>query len=489
MATARGWSSGGRPPPAPRSPSPAPTSPAARPCCARAAVLTSREIGVLAAIGLAEVTSIAGRASRSSPPATRSWRRAQPIRPGAGLRLQRRDPRRRGRGAGRRAGAARHLPGRPEALRPRLRAGSGLRHRPALRRHVEGRRRSRLPGRRPARATGHRRARRRAQARQADLPCGHGRPAGRRAAGLPDLGDLHLPRVRRAGDPRHGRPARRASTRRVAATLAVRMPSERGRTEYLLVSLVDSRRRASPPIPWARAPAASPPSARPTASSPSPAQTEIVPAGTAVEVQLLGRRLAPADLVVIGSHCVGLDLIVGRLRREGIARQVAQRRQHGRPRGGQARRVRPRRRPPARSRDRRLQPAFAAPAALQLVSGYGRLQGIVFRAGDRAVRRRRDRGRGVGRSSGRPRLPDGQPQRRQRHAHPDRPPARRSAAARATGRRPSRTTPSPPPSPRAAPTGASRSSRRPAPTAWASSRCSPSTTTSWCRRRARTGPP
>ena len=47
--------------------------------------------------------------------------------------------------------------------------------------------------------------------------------------------------------------------------------------------------------------------------------TEIVDAGSAVSVQLLGQRLEPADLVIIGSHCVGLDLIVGQLRDEGCA--------------------------------------------------------------------------------------------------------------------------------------------------------------------------
>ena len=46
-----------------------------------------------------------------------------------------------------------------------------------------------------------------AEARQAALPCGRRRQADRGAAGLSDLGDLHLPRLRRAGDPRPRRPA------------------------------------------------------------------------------------------------------------------------------------------------------------------------------------------------------------------------------------------------------------------------------------------
>src|SRR6202035_2056569 len=44
---------------------------------------------------------------------------------------------------------------------------------------------------------------------------------------------------------------------------------------------------------------------------------EIVQAGTLVDVQLLGRELQLADLVVIGSHCVGLDRLLGELQQHG----------------------------------------------------------------------------------------------------------------------------------------------------------------------------
>ena len=75
------------------------------------------------------------------------------------------------------------------------------------RRHLEGRRRSVASHRVAARRARHPRARRRAQARQAALPRGDRRQAARGAAGISDLGDLHLPCLRRAGDPR----ARRAA--------------------------------------------------------------------------------------------------------------------------------------------------------------------------------------------------------------------------------------------------------------------------------------
>ena len=45
---------------------------------------------------------------------------------------------------------------------------------------------------------------------------------------------------------------------------------------------------------------------------------EIVQAGTIVDVQLLGRDLQLADLVVIGSHCIALDYLLGELQRQGV---------------------------------------------------------------------------------------------------------------------------------------------------------------------------
>jgi len=47
--------------------------------------------------------------------------------------------------------------------------------------------------------------------------------------------------------------------------------------------------------------------------------TEIVEAGTEVDVTLIGHDLAIADLVVIGSHCAGLDCIASALSREGFS--------------------------------------------------------------------------------------------------------------------------------------------------------------------------
>ena len=47
--------------------------------------------------------------------------------------------------------------------------------------------------------------------------------------------------------------------------------------------------------------------------------TEIVEADAEVEVIRIGRQLAVPDLVVIGSHCAGLDVIASALAREGLS--------------------------------------------------------------------------------------------------------------------------------------------------------------------------
>jgi putative molybdopterin biosynthesis protein len=165
------------------------------------------------------------------------------------------------------------------------------------------------------------------------------------------------------------------------ATMAVRTPSERGRTEYLMVSLVETERGlAAYPTPKG--------SGSVTAFSQAdgfvavPSQTELLPASTPVEVRLLGRRVRPPDLVLIGSHCLGLDLIVGRLEREGIAVKALNVGSSG---GAAAAR-----RGECDLAGVHLLDAASGvynrhllgPGGLELIPGYRRLQGLVFRADD-----------------------------------------------------------------------------------------------------------
>jgi putative molybdopterin biosynthesis protein len=105
---------------------------------------------------------------------------------------------------------------------------------------------------------------------------------------------------------------------RVRATLPVRVASERGRTEYLMVSLVRGPAEAIAAYPTAKGSGAVTAFSQADGFIALPQHAESVPADTQVEVQLIGRsRLA--DLVVIGSHCVGLDLLLDRLCAEGIS--------------------------------------------------------------------------------------------------------------------------------------------------------------------------
>ena len=76
--------------------------------------------------------------------------------------------------------------------------------------------------------------------------------------------------------------------------------------------------RRSRPIRWARAPGRVTTFSRADGFVTIGRHREIVEAGPTIEVQLLGRDLQPADLVVIGSHCIGLDFLLGELQRQGL---------------------------------------------------------------------------------------------------------------------------------------------------------------------------
>jgi len=103
---------------------------------------------------------------------------------------------------------------------------------------------------------------------------------------------------------------------RVAASLPMRINSEKGRTEFLLVNLVRGGDGFSA-YPMGKG------SGSVTAFSKADGfiaidrNAEYLEAGEPVSVTLIGQELILADLVVIGSHCVGLDWLVSRLTEEG----------------------------------------------------------------------------------------------------------------------------------------------------------------------------
>jgi putative molybdopterin biosynthesis protein len=112
---------------------------------------------------------------------------------------------------------------------------------------------------------------------------------------------------------------RRAEPVRITqATLPMRVNSERGRTEYLLVGLVPgSDPTGLVAFPMGKGSGSVTTFSRADGYVVIPRQQEYVDAGTRVEVRLLGADIQPADLVVIGSQCVGLDYLLGVLHERG----------------------------------------------------------------------------------------------------------------------------------------------------------------------------
>ena len=170
----------------------------------------------------------------------------------------------------------------------------------------------------------------------------------------------------------------------VPARLAVKVNSEIGRTEYLLVGLVeteDEGRTFLTAYPMGQGSGSVTTFSRADGFATIGRHEEIVQAGTTVSIQLLGRDLQLADLVVIGSQCLGLDYLLGELQRHRVHSKFLA---VGSTAGLDA----------AKRgecdlagvhlldlKTNEYNRAFLTPA-LQLVPGYGRLQGLVFRPGD-----------------------------------------------------------------------------------------------------------
>ncbi len=104
----------------------------------------------------------------------------------------------------------------------------------------------------------------------------------------------------------------------ITAELPVRVGSERGRTEYLMVGLMRTNTGYAA-YPMGKNSGAVTAFSKADGFIRIDAQIEQLAAGTEVNVQLLSQRLDPAQLVSIGSHCVGLDVLLRRLQREGMS--------------------------------------------------------------------------------------------------------------------------------------------------------------------------
>ena len=107
----------------------------------------------------------------------------------------------------------------------------------------------------------------------------------------------------------------------VSARMAVKTNSEIGRTEYLLVSLVRSD-AGLVAYPMGKGSGSVTTFSRADGFVTIGRHTEIVEAGQQVQVRPIGRGLAIADLVVIGSHCVGLDFLLSKLQQQGVTSKL-----------------------------------------------------------------------------------------------------------------------------------------------------------------------
>ncbi len=116
-----------------------------------------------------------------------------------------------------------------------------------------------------------------------------------------------------------GRSVRRPTT--LTAELPMPINSQRGRTEYLLVTLLE-RGEDLAAYPLGAGSGSVTTFSRADGFITIDAHTEMIRAGEMVQVSLLGQSTAPADLVVMTSQCSGLDYLLGLMSRRGFSVKV-----------------------------------------------------------------------------------------------------------------------------------------------------------------------
>jgi putative molybdopterin biosynthesis protein len=187
--------------------------------------------------------------------------------------------------------------------------------------------------------------------------------------------DMIVPMLRRMA----GLPPR--PNAKVTAKVPVRIASELGRTEFVMVSLVEGADGLIA-YPAGKGSGAITSFTQADGFLRIDALADQMPAGTEVEVTLFTPHVRVPDLVIVGSHCTGLDLVTTRLAHAGLAvRSIAVGSL-----GGLA---------AAKRGECDLAPihlfddkteTYNAPflgPRLELVPGWRRMQGIAFRRGDK----------------------------------------------------------------------------------------------------------
>jgi len=187
--------------------------------------------------------------------------------------------------------------------------------------------------------------------------------------------DIIVPVLRRMA----GLPPR--SDAKVSAKVPVRIASELGRTEFVMVSLVEGADGLIA-YPSGKGSGAITTFAQADGFLRIDALADQMPAGTKAEVTLFTPHVRPPDLVIVGSHCTGLDLVTAPLARAGLlVRSIAV----GSLGGLAAAKRGECDFAPIHLFDDKSE-TYNTPyltAGLELVPGWRRMQGIVFRKGDR----------------------------------------------------------------------------------------------------------
>src|SRR6202166_1703994 len=170
------------------------------------------------------------------------------------------------------------------------------------------------------------------------------------------------------------------SDAKVSAKVPVRIASETGRTEFVMVSLVEGDGGLIA-YPSGKGSGAITSFAQADGFLKIDALADQMPAGTETEVTLFTPHVKVPDLVIVGSHCTGLDVVTAPLARAGlIVRSIAV----GSLGGLAAAKRGECDFAPIHLFDEKSESyntPFLGPG-LELVPGWRRMQGIVFRSGD-----------------------------------------------------------------------------------------------------------
>jgi len=176
----------------------------------------------------------------------------------------------------------------------------------------------------------------------------------------------------------------------VRAFAPIKIDSVSGRTEYTLVDLVEGERGIAA-YPLGAGSGSVTAFGRADGFLRIPATVEYVDRGEDLTVHLLDDRLRHPDLTVIGSHCVGLDYLLGLLSAEGYRIKAI-------PVGSTAGLAALGRGEGDIAGTHLLDPETGIynesflPESVRLVSGYDRRQGIVYRVDDRSLAELGERG-------------------------------------------------------------------------------------------------